>query len=238
MNVWSATPQTQGDAQARHSALVAASQRLRIDVSRRSWDVYRPGDLETLWRQMGETDFGTDERIPYWVELWPASLLLSDWLHLNQEWILGKLCLDVGCGLGLSACIAADAGARVVGLDYMQDALRYARANTLENKVTFPPLWVQMDWRTPALKAGSFEVIWGADIFYEKRFAKPLMRLFEHVLAPKGRIWLAEPERSVSSGARDQLREAGWIVRLVTSKAVPTEGYDVNINIWEAQLTR
>jgi len=140
--------------------------------------------------------------------------------------------------LGLSACVAADVGARVVGFDYLQDALRYARANARENRVSLSPLWVQMDWRSPGLKPGGFDLIWGADIFYEKRFAGPLMHLFEQVLAPGGRIWLAEPERSVSTGAWDQLRGAGWEIRLLTRESVPTEGYAVNINIWEAQQAR
>ncbi len=231
------SPPSRDDETPHHAALLAAAQCLRIDVAKRSWAVYRPGDLEALWQQMGEADFGPDERIPYWVELWPASLLLVEWLDRSQDRILGKTCLDVGCGLGLSACVAADAGARVIGLDYIQDALRYARANTRENRVAFAPLWVQMDWRWPGLKPRCIDLIWGADIFYEKRFAQPLMRLFDHVLAPGGHVWLAEPERSVSSGAWELLREAGWEVRRATRKVVPTEGYTVNINIWEAQKT-
>lgn len=234
-DAWSASFPVDGCQATRHAALIAQAQCLRVDVAKRSWAVYRPGDLETLWRQMGEADFGPDERIPYWVELWPASLLLAEWLDQCRDRVQGKACLDVGCGLGLSACVAADAGARVIGLDYILDALRYARANTEENEVNLAPLWVQMDWRRPGLKPRCFDLIWGADIFYEKRFAKPLVRLFEHVLAPGGRVWLAEPERSVSSGAWELLRGAGWEVRRATHKVVPTEGYTVNINIWEAQ---
>ncbi|WP_084604967.1 class I SAM-dependent methyltransferase [Desulfonatronum thioautotrophicum] len=238
MKPWSACLPTGGNDAVRHVALIAAAQCLRVDASGQRWNVYRPGDLEALWRQMGEADFGPDERIPYWVELWPASLLLAKWLGRQQERIRGKTCLDVGCGLGLSACVAATAGAQVVGLDYIEDALHYARANARENRVAAAPLWVQMDWRWPGLKAGGFDVIWGADIFYEKRFASPLKQLFKEVLAPNGRIWLAEPERSVSSGAWDQLREAGFEIRLAAHEAVPTEGYAVTINIWEAQQTR
>ena len=126
----SASFPTQDDAATHHAALVAAAQCLRIDVAKRSWAVYRPADLEALWQQMGEADFGPDERIPYWVELWPASLLLVEWLDRCRDRIRGKTCLDVGCGLGLSACVAADAGARVIVIDYIRDALRYARANT------------------------------------------------------------------------------------------------------------
>lgn len=232
---WSASFPVRGGAKARHAALIAAAQCLRVEVARRTWAVYRPGDLEALWQQMGEADFGPDERIPYWVELWPASLLLVEWLERSRDRIQGRTCLDVGCGLGLSACVAADAGARVIGLDYIQDALLYARANTRENQVAQAPLWVRMDWRWPGIQPGCIDLIWGADIFYEKRFAEPLVRLFDHALAPGGRLWLAEPERSVSSGAWDLLRETGWEVRRATREAVATEGYMVDITLWEAQ---
>lgn len=205
-----------------------------MDVCQRKWRVHRPTNLEELWRTLGKDDFGADERIPYWVELWPSSNLLAEWLDLNKAALEGATCLDVGCGLGLSACVAASQGARVVGLDYMAEALFFAGVNARANAVA-QPLWVQMDWRFPAVKAHSFDLIWGADIFYEKRFAKPLIALFNRALAPGGRVWLAEPERSVSSGAWDLLRESGWNLRPAMQKAVSTEGYFVNITIWEAE---
>ncbi|WP_459938883.1 class I SAM-dependent methyltransferase [Desulfonatronum parangueonense] len=217
-----------------HAALLASAQCLAIDAPDRQWNIYRPADLEELWQQMGEADFGPDERIPYWVELWPSSLLLVEWLASNAAMIQGRTCLDVGCGLGLSACTASSVGARVVGLDYALEALYYAGVNARENQVP-EPLWVQMDWRFPGFRKHGFDFIWGGDIFYEKRFAEPLISMFEHVLTPGGRIWLAEPERSVSSGAWHMLRESGWNVHRAAQKAVPTEGYVVNINIWEAQ---
>lgn len=216
-------------------ALIESAQQLTVNVLQRQWTIHRPGNLEELWQQMGESDFGPDERIPYWVELWPSSLLLADWLTEHASLLAGKTCLDVGCGLGLSACTAASAGARVLGLDYALEALYYADVNARENQVV-SPLWVQMDWRFPGFREHGFDLIWGADIFYEKRFADPLMRLFAHALAPGGRIWLAEPERSVSDGAWSLLRENGWQVQRATRKAVPTEGYSVSVNIWEAHL--
>lgn len=209
-------------------------QTMMVDVRERQWKVHRPADLEALWRQLGEEDFGPDERIPYWVELWPSSNALAEWLELQHAALDGAVCLDVGCGLGLSACVAASRGARVVGLDYMHEALRFAMVNADSNAVA-QPLWVQMDWRLPALKERCVDLIWGADIFYERRFAEPLIALFERVLAPGGRIWLAEPERSVSSGAWAMLRASGWDLRPAMRKKVPTEGFFVDITIWEAE---
>ncbi|HDQ41756.1 MAG TPA: class I SAM-dependent methyltransferase [Desulfonatronum sp.] len=209
-------------------------QMMVVNVHQRQWKVHRPGNLEELWEKLGKDDFGPDERIPYWVDLWPSSNALVEWLELNQGQLKGAVCLDVGCGLGLSACVASSRGARVIGLDYMAEALRFAGINARANAVA-SPLWVQMDWRFPAIKAQSFDLIWGADIFYESRFAKPLIALFNRALAPGGRIWLAEPKRSVSSLAWDMLRAHGWTLRPAMRQAVQTEGYYVDITIWEAE---
>lgn len=210
----------------------AARERLHIDVCGRTWAIERLGDLETLWANLGQGEFGQDERIPYWSELWPASLLLCAWLEENRRAVSGKTCLDLGCGLGLTAIVAASFGARVLGMDYEPQALRYARGNAELNNVG-QPLWTAMDWRAPALKPGSIDFMWGGDIIYERRFFEPLRELFAHALAPHGRIWLGEPQRSVSLPAWQWLAENGWNVRKIVTRPVPTEGYSVTVNLWE-----
>lgn len=210
----------------------AARERLSVDVCGRTWAIERLGDLESLWQGLGQEEFGEDERIPYWSELWPASLLVSWWLQENREAIHGRTCLDLGCGLGLTAIVAASFGARVIGMDYELEALRYARDNAALNGVE-QPLWTTMDWRAPAIKPGSIDFMWGGDIIYEKRFLEPLSELFADALAPRGRIWLGEPQRSVSRPAWQWLAENGWNVRKIITRPVPTEGYTVTVNLWE-----
>jgi hypothetical protein len=53
---------------------------LRVNAAGRSWVLERPADLESLWQAMDEDDPKAEEHIPYWVELWPATLALCDWL--------------------------------------------------------------------------------------------------------------------------------------------------------------
>lgn len=209
-------------------------QTLTVDVLRRQWLVHRPADLESLWDSLGREDFGPDERIPYWVELWPSSLALAEWLDMRRELLCGAVCLDVGCGLGLNACVASSLGARVVGMDYMAEALIFASMNARANAAG-QLLWVRTDWRFPAFRPHCFDLIWGADIFYEKRFAKPLAALFHELLAPSGRIWIAEPERSVSTEARELIKASGFSLRLALEKTVSADGPLVNITIWEAE---
>jgi predicted nicotinamide N-methyase len=180
-------------------------------------------------------DDGDDDHIPYWVELWPASLALAQWFADNPESIRGKRCLDLGCGLGLTALVAASLGAKVVAMDYEWPAVYFARKNTRINHVE-SPLWVQMDWRRPALAPSSFDCIWGGDILYEQRFFAPIATLFSTVLAPKGRIILGTPERTVSRPVWGQLIKQGWQVREIGTSRQSLMTMDMSVKL--IQLTR
>ncbi|MBT8764132.1 methyltransferase domain-containing protein [Desulfohalobiaceae bacterium Ax17] len=206
------------------------SELIKLNVARQKWLLKRPADLETLWTEMDELD--QDERIPYWVEVWPASKLLGEWLIKNKQNIRGKLCLDLGCGLGLTSLIASKLQAKVIALDYAWQALYFGRQNSLLNDVC-SPLWVQMDWRTPGFKEKSFDYILGSDVFYERRFFEPISTLFDRFLAPGGKIWLGDPERTVSKDVWTRLKSLGWQVRRVASKKVELENQKAMVNLWE-----
>jgi predicted nicotinamide N-methyase len=167
---------------------------LAVEVCGRVWRLERE-NMERLWDSLA--GFATDdERLPYWADLWPSSLVLALWLHANAAILRGKTCLDVGCGLGLTALVGQRLGARVIGMDYEPQALAFARRNAARNGVEHP-WWVVMDWRFPALAAGSIDVAWGGDVMYERRFAEPLAGLLRHALKPGGAAFVAEPTRAV-----------------------------------------
>ena len=57
-------------------------------------------------------------------------------------------------------------------------------------------------------------------------------------LAPGGRVWLAEPKRSVSLPVWERLAGDGFDVRKLFTETVPVEGYHVTVNLWELTLPR
>lgn len=207
-----------------------SSQRINVHAAGRTWLLERPADLESLWQSMDEDDPKAEEHIPYWVELWPATLALCGWLA-RQE-LRGRRCLDIGCGLGLSALQASSLGAQVVGMDFERDALRFAARNARINAVP-SPLWVCMDWNRPGFKPGSFDRIWGGDVFYEQRFFDPLEKLLLHCLAPGGRVWFGDPERSVSSTVWARFIRRGWLVKNQGREVVPFDQARMTVNVWE-----
>jgi len=204
-------------------------------VGERLWRLSRPGDLESLWDSLGQEQFGEDERLPYWVELWPAAVLLARFLDANPRAVAGRACLDAGCGLGLPALVAAAAGARVLAFDYEPEALVYARRNAVLNLRAgeAAPVFAVMDWRAPAVAKGGAEVILGADILYERRFFEPVAAFLEYALAPGGRVFIADPERTVSAGAAGRLEAKGWRVNTALTSRVAQSGQNMTVHLLE-----
>lgn len=208
---------------------------VEAEVEGRLWRLARPADLESLWDALGEEQFGDDERLPYWVELWPAAVLLARFMAANPQVVAGRACLDAGCGLGLPALVAASAGARVLAFDYERQALAYAQRNAALNLRAgeAAPVFAVMDWRTPAVPKGGAEVILGADILYERRFFEPVAAFLEYALAPGGRAFIADPERSVSAGAEERLRAKGWRVATAHTARVAQSGQHQTVRLLE-----
>ena len=209
--------------------------RVEVEVEGRVWLLDRAADLEALWDEMDGDDMGDDERLPYWAEVWPASVLLGRHIARNADRVRGRTCLDVGCGLGLTGMIAGSVGARVLAFDYEWPAVSFARRNALLNRVP-QPLWTVMDWREPAVRAGAFEFVWAGDVLYEKRFFEPLIRLFRHALAPNGRIWVGEPVRTVSRPVWDELRGRGFAAEKLAVEKVALCGQNATVNLWEVTI--
>ena len=214
---------------------------LHVTAAGRDWILRRASDFDSLWEGMvadGRAD--ADEHIPYWTELWPSSLVLSAWLADRADELRGKTCLDLGCGIGLTALVAASFGARVVAVDYETEALHYARINADLNGVE-SPLWLAMDWRRPALAAGCADFVWGGDIMYERRFVAPVLQCMARVLKKSGRVWVAEPGRTVYEAFLSALPGFGWQGRRVLVQdvdALYAQATRVTVAIWELVRTR
>jgi len=210
-----------------------SSERLKVEIDGQYFCFQRPADLETLWEAMDDNQHDADDRIPYWVEIWPSSILLAEWIRQNAFRLRGRRCLDLGCGLGLCASVAAGQ-AHVLGVDYQWSALAYARQSAVDNGV--PEIsWLQMDWRHPGIKPHSLSFIWGAEIVYERRFFQPLLELFEHSLAPNGCIWLASPERAVSRPFWERLAERRWRAERLRKKRIDYRDYSMEVALWEVR---
>lgn len=105
------------------------NERIALSICDVAWHLDRPGNLEEQWSTLETEVFNRDERIPYWIELWPASIAMGQWLYKNILHIKDKNCIEMGCSLGFSALVAASLSAHVLAFDYEREAVMYARHN-------------------------------------------------------------------------------------------------------------
>jgi predicted nicotinamide N-methyase len=168
--------------------------------------VVRPRSAEAL---IDEDDYARDERLPYWAELWPSARVLAE--RVGALELAGRRVVELGCGIGLPATVAALGGAEVLATDWYEEALAFTRANAAAAGTRLDTLPV--DWRSPPaelLARAPFDLVLGADLLYEERNGEALAALLPRLLPPGGLALIADPRRPHADGLLERLRERGW----------------------------
>lgn len=160
-----------------------------VDVAGQSMPVLKPRNSDDL---ISEAEYVRDERLPYWADVWPSSVILAT--RMANEVGENRSLLELGCGLGIVSVAAMRAGFDVLATDYYEDALRFTRANawrTLQRE----PETRMVDWRELPSDLGTFDVIVAADVLYEMAYADLVADALAVGLAPKGTAIIADPGR-------------------------------------------
>jgi predicted nicotinamide N-methyase len=158
-------------------------------VDEHTFSILKPANSDDLIR---EEDFVKDERLPYWADVWPSSIILAGkLLELKGH---GKTALELGCGVGLSTLAATSAGFDVLSTDYYEDALDVTRANVFRNLATIARTRL-VDWRHFPEDLGTFDLVFASDVLYEKEYAELLPVLLRRLLVPGGIALIADPGR-------------------------------------------
>ncbi|MEX2314635.1 MAG: 50S ribosomal protein L11 methyltransferase, partial [Thermomicrobiales bacterium] len=108
--------------------------------------VTRPTDVDGLIDAMADDP---EEVLPHWAEVWPSGIALADAVLAATEAVRGKRVMELGCGLGVTAIAALQAGADLTVTDYATGALAICRENARENAGR-EPVTVQLNWRKPS----------------------------------------------------------------------------------------
>ena len=134
-----------------------------------------------------------DERIPYWAELWPSAIGLSEHLVKNKLIAPGLSVHDMGCGLGLPGIVAGMQGANVLFSDYLQEAIDFAKQNWKLN-CNREAAFKKMDWRNPESNF-KCDLLLASDVAYERKAFQYLPEAFKKFILPGGKIIVSEPNR-------------------------------------------
>lgn len=167
---------------------------------------------------------------PYWAHLWTGSRVLAELVATEAD-CAGKRVADLGCGLGLAGLAAAKRGARVLLCDYVEEAVRLARASALRNGLAADGAVI--DLRTPGLR-GHFDLCLAADITYDPVLQIALAAFLAAYLTPGGECWCVESVRTTDRGFPQACRAQGLRVTESDRQAVD-EGKPVAVRLTRVQ---
>jgi predicted nicotinamide N-methyase len=215
------------------AALVGALQRRfrtsieDATVDGRTFSILKPANSDDLIR---EEDFVKDERLPYWADVWPSSIVLAEkLLELDGT---GKVALELGCGVGLSTLAAMSSGYDVLATDYYEDALDVTRANVFRNlgKQARTQL---VDWRHLPGNLGQFDLVFASDVLYEKEYAALLPVLLDGLIVRGGIALVADPGRVAAPIFLEACATNGLVVRAKETRPFEAGEIKQRIDIYE-----
>jgi predicted nicotinamide N-methyase len=178
-----------------------------VVVATGSVSLLHPASAEDL---INEQDFERDERLPYWAEIWPSSLVLAGLVMRMSGG--GRRLIELGCGAGLVATCAARVGFDVTATDYYEDATRFARLNAWRNE-GMTIAGVMVDWRSMPDQLGRYDTVLASDVLYERPYGELVAGAIAAVLAPGGIALVADPGRVGRESFLSALTPQGLRVR-------------------------
>jgi predicted nicotinamide N-methyase len=182
---------------------------------------------------LDEEEFARDERLPYWAELWPSATALAR--RLAREDLSGRRTIELGCGVGLPTVAALERGAHALATDHYEAALDFAAYNARSN-LALDLRTCLLDWRSSGLGdlEGAFDLVYAADVLYERGNVALLADLVPRLLKPEARALIADPRRNPAPEFLAEMEGRGF---LVTTEAVVVAG-DRSVTVLLHELRR
>ncbi len=173
-------------------------------------EIIKPADPDAILEEAVQSEEdGGDENPgwqPYWAEAWESALALGA-LLIEKDRRCRKV-IDLGCGLGVSGCVAAALGAEVVLGDSAPPSIDFAQWNAWPwRERTNVRL---LDWNSDRLEHLGYDVILGADILYERDSWRAQEAFCRYHLSKGGEVLLSEPRRGLSDDFQKTWEALGW----------------------------
>ena len=189
-----------------------------METGEKAYTITHPVAADAL---LDEEEFARDGRLPYWAELWPSATALAR--RLGRETLAGERAIELGCGVGLPTVAALERGAHALATDHYEAALDFATHNARVNLGRDLQTRL-LDWRAPRLGdlEGSFDLVYAADVLYERGNVPLLAGLIPRLLKPNARALVADPRRNPAPDFLAQMKGLGFGV--LTQEAVVEAG--------------
>lgn len=156
--------------------------------------------------------------------LWPSGAQLAARIALRPV-TAGERILEIGCGLALASLVAHRRGADVTASDNHPLAGSFLAENLRLNGLA-PMKYRHGDWASheraaagpddvplPCAVHGSFELVIGSDLLYERDSNGDLASFIGRHCAPSCEVWIVDPDRSNRSAFSQRMNAAGFALR-------------------------
>lgn len=149
---------------------------------------------------------------PYFGVIWPSARALATFMSERKNLFTKKRGIEVGCGLGLPAILAAKMGAQIQATDFHPDVKIWIEKNIVLNHARID--YVNWDWTdknpNPLVPEHSYDFVLASDVLYEQRHPAELARALERLVSQKGSIYLSDPGRAYLKHALIELEDLGF----------------------------
>ena len=150
---------------------------------------------------------------PYFGVIWPSARALATFMSERKTLFNKKRGIEVGCGLGLPAILAARMGAQMQATDFHPDVKAWVLKNAELNQARID--YVEWNWTDPnpnsAITFGTYDFVLASDVLYEQRHPEELAKALARLVSRKGSIYLSDPGRAYLKSCLEELENLGFI---------------------------
>ncbi|MFT4975646.1 MAG: putative nicotinamide N-methyase [Myxococcota bacterium] len=170
--------------------------------------------------------------------IWDAGLVMAH--HVDKLKPEGLRILELGCGIGLASLVLSQQHADITATDYNPAAGRFLQQNTTLNGSDEIP-FIHADWSDlqSSDQLGSFDLILGSDVLYERGAAAQLCEFIERHAAPACTVIIVDAHRGNQGRFSKAMAEKGYTCdrRLIGEEAFLAERFRGNMLTYTRQAT-
>ena len=121
---------------------------------------------------------------PYWAQIWPSAIALSEFLLQEPHWIEGKQVLELGAGIGLPSFSISDYNQDAIAL--LQKNIRHLNLKNVEARY--------LDWNNFPTSLNA-DILLLSDVNYAPDQFAALLLMMQSFMKKGTTILLATPQR-------------------------------------------
>jgi 2-polyprenyl-3-methyl-5-hydroxy-6-metoxy-1,4-benzoquinol methylase len=139
--------------------------------------------------------------------VWPSARILAG--IVQDLPLLGKRVLEIGCGLGLASLVMQRRGADITASDLHPLAAGFMAENLRLNQL--PAIDFRTgNWAEIDSSLGSFDLIVGSDVLYERDLPDQLAGFLDRHSRPEVEVIIIDPERGNRSAFNKAMARLGF----------------------------